>query len=732
MSQYTLSIGAPKDDPDADIYTKMEALDVTRTASSVNSWSASIPYQTDLEDQLLNEIWIYYDDKVIFRGTLESFDVDYDTGTTSIDGRGILSELDRRTDVVTYTDTTVYDALVDWWSNRDWDTLVLPPNRDLFDQRYETTNQLRFLWSWLGDDTTNIAQDNAYVGDDNKLHLTDRNMVLDDTDGGSNANTNQDETIGSTLDTFSSDEIFLLVETEDAVDWINGGMKQMQSTMSDDPIETLTHNVTHNTPQHIHLFRFKFASDHDKYRPFLEIGDYTTAITRCEVFVPDQSGYSTIDSVDLEGTQLDVIQELHDLGGYEFIVDDYTDLNVHSFPVGATAGEPNWQITSADRSLDYTNYANKVTVVGATDGGTTNTATRQNDDEIAEMQSRGVDENGIVEKFEKNPDVVTQSEVDSRAEKLLSESVQERDEKGSLEITPQLVTPGYSYNVSIWNDVYPQSTKVGDNTLYLDGDSYFRTEGPTNYNPTHVTKELLIHPTTLDELDTNEYQTVLYKPSGTGETYIRVYGDGSVGFDNTYTNPSNMARTDPNVIRNNATQRLSIQWGSSTTLRRVLVDGQVEMSTYNHGYPGFKFESDNFYIGADSSGSHGFVGVIDDFRLWTYGNSTYNGPEDFQTKSQIREWMYSDLALTGTDTSKLNMYYRFEDPENGPWEAVGSYQPDNEFVNVDVLEQRGRLDEISYSLGSGDTASLNFDITGRIDTELVSTQKSVKRNRRTL
>lgn len=740
MSGYELSIGGPKDG-DSDVYQNMVDLNITDGASSMGSWTATLPIRGSFSDDLLSKIWVYYDDEIIFRGELESFNVDYDSATTTIEGRGLLVELNRKTKNVTYDDTTVYDAIVEFWDDTDWDALVFPPNRAEKYELHVTEYNHSGMWSWKGDEDESVQQDNVNAVP-NKLAITEPNILVDET-------AHTDASTGSELDCMFSmyhedetDRWSVLIETDEPVSKFDFGMHQQERWSDDGIYEEVWDSVDHKTPQRFHIFHLHFDTEWDMFRPKLQLYDETFDIVRSEVMIPDEDGFYTLENVEIDGTEFEIIQELHDLGSYEFTVNDYENMDIHSFPTGTLNGEPEWRITSSNRSKDLTNYANKVTVHGRTaDDGTTPTATDENADEIQYMDSRGVGDNGVIERFEKNPDISTQQGAESRAERFLSEAVNERDESGSLEIAPQMIAPGYSYNVSAWGDAFPYGSQIGSNSLYFRGpDSPGETHDHIQYgwfNEYHsvgprYTWEFLIHPQDLCRLDNDEYYTIFeFDETDAGIAHVLLYGDGSVGLDHTMSAGDNLTRTDPGVIRGGDTQRLSIQWSENLSdadddrERYVYVDGYLK-DVQSETPPDLDLTYADYYIGADRNGENGFKGGIDDFRLFA--------ADEWKSEDWIRNRAYDDLVETDEDLRGLITYLRFDDHND-----KDSVRNDGAVLNFSseingpqYQEYFGKLDEVQYSLGNGETLSLNFDISGRIDTELVSTQRSARTNRRSL
>lgn len=724
MTQHgtVLTIGGQLGDDSATVYENLDDVQFTDAASSMGSWSATVPSDGEFAHDIFKQIYIYHDGDILFRGELESFDDDYSAGTTTLSGRGALVTLDRVTDTVTYSDTTVYEALRDAWSNTQFDVSVLPPNRELFDKTYPTESDHIQKWSWEGDDDglTQIVTEGASV-ERNRLVIDDPNLLLDDTSGSTQYPSIRPDT--------QVRYFAMLVETASPVSEFKVGMKQMNLSGTQWDI------VSYDTPQRFHVFHFAFTNSDDRYRPMLETTGETLEILRTELMAPDPDGFATIDEVELEGTVFENLQRLHELGAYTFTVRDYETLDIEAVPIGTIAREPDWRVTDATRTLDFTDYANVVTVHGRTrDDGTQATATRKNQSEIDELAARGVGDNGEIQTFEKNPELETQSEVDSRAERLLEESVNERDEAGTLEIAPQYVAPGFTYPVSNWGDAFEYGSQIGTNSLYFDGTSYadYQFTYPSSDEPEGLvwTTEFWIHPDCIASLNADEWVTLFYVANDIDDATIRLHGDGSIDFG-ADVGESYMTRTEPDLIRDGEAQRLSVVWNYET--RRLYVDGdlKLELSSYNpseYSQMWAEIDSATFYIGADKHGNHNYTGGIDDLRFWMD-----TGP---RSGTKIRETYDTDLLETEADLSTMPVYFRFDDMTDPSTFIndgdVAQYNTETTNAGAEYQDAFGQLEEVQYTLGTGDTISLDFDISGRIDTELIKTQRVSRSNRRSL
>ncbi|MWV65899.1 hypothetical protein GRS48_13880 [Halorubrum sp. JWXQ-INN 858] len=723
MSDTVLTIGGELGDNSAMVYQNLDSLQFTDAASSMGSWSATVPFESTFADEIFNDVYIYQGGEILFRGEVESFDTNYSSGTTSVSGRGVLVALDRRTTSVSYSNTTVYDALQDAWANTKYDVNVLPPNRGLMDETHTSQGGLQRLWSAEGDAVVGITQDGVEVTPEGILKFTDTNVVLDDDFGG--------DWMATMLPDEPVDRVGMILETVDPASSMTAGIRSLTEEASAETIERAFDSVSHDTPQRFHIFEFGVDGANDRFRPILENGDELLEVRRSEVFAVDPDGYATIDELELDGTEFEILQELHDTGAYTFSVRDFATLDISAYPVGTLAGQPDWRVVDSTRTLDYTDYANRVTVHGRTRDDGTNTSTETNNAEVSRLEARGVGDNGVIEHFEKNADVETQAEVDSRAERLLGERINEKDESGSLEIAPQHISPGFTYSVSNWGNAFPYGGQIGASSLYFDGDSYVEStfRGDSNLTRTH---EFVIHPQGLLELGDDEYQTLVHFDLGPFSGYhdARLYGDGSVEMGDSA--DVYRTRTESGVVTNDAPQRLSIVFDDPG--RSVYIDGQLAeffprtSDTSGDGYYGritSDIEGEAYWIGADEDENHGFVGGMDDVRLW--GDEAKSGDWVFEHHNE-------DLIEYGADLDSLGAYLRFDDvsdTDSVHIDAAPSWV-ESTLVGGEYQRATGQLEEVQYSLGSGETISLNFDISGRIDTELIRTQRVSRSNRRSL
>lgn len=725
MAPYSITIDVGS--TDSMTYADMADLQITQTASSVDTWSAVLPEVRPFDEYLLSDIQITYGTDVVFQGVLESYDVNYTDGTTEVRGRGPLASLEQEVIARQYSGQSAFQTLNQLWDETTFDALVSPPNSDVRDELYATEGQLRGLWSGSGENE-DVTLHNA------DAHLESHKIVFESPNTTLDENIDYDGFNGANIFTDPIDRFFISVNTADAVEWIKGGMRRVDAQTEGVTDEIVYDTNSYTTGQREHLFEFQFSANGEYFEPILEIGDYTTDVLQCDLIIPDESGFITLDDVELDGTRLDVIEEVHDIAGYEFGIKDYETRDVRSFPKGTIATDQDWTVTSATKQKNIKDYANAVTVHGKRlSDGTLNTASRQNQAEIDRLNALGVGNNGKIESYEKNTKLETQAEVDGRADRLLKESIDEWDEGGSLEIAPQFVSPGYVYNPSPWGDAFPYGGRLGSNSLYFDGTANLdiATDFGGDSQPSW-TFEAEVYPQELHTLGDDQYQTLLCVPdtdtngNPIENFYVRLYGDGSIrcGFSDNDTAPY-YVRSGPDVVDNQTSQRISIQ--NYRGRYRYFVDG-VEViddgpaDNYNP-----TIDPPDFLVGESTVTNTNFVGGINDIRIWLDTDDTLRSP------AKIREFANKDLIASNANITTCEIYLRLNNHTNSTPINDGTDNFETIVNNGAVYQTNfGQLDEVSYSLGSGDTISLDFDISGRLDTELVDIKRRGATTRRSL
>jgi|GEM_PF-2779629 len=162
-----------------------------------------------------------------------------------------------------------------------------------------------------------------------------------------------------------------------------------------------------------------------------------------DLFV-DGDDLAVIDSMTVEQDHLKNLQKLHDYGDHTFVPKhDEDELKAESFRAGTKSATASWTTTNRRRTIDYTDYANKITVKGETQAsGARVEATVSYDAEINSV--------GEVHRTVIDPTLGSHQECVSRARSLLEERVASKEVTGSIQVFPTLVDPGYVYSVSEW------------------------------------------------------------------------------------------------------------------------------------------------------------------------------------------------------------------------------------------------------------------------------------------
>lgn len=164
------------------------------------------------------------------------------------------------------------------------------------------------------------------------------------------------------------------------------------------------------------------------------------------VFDFDGSTRSVIESKEFEGTDLEIAQKLHELAGMRFTVeyDESDPVFIRSYAPGEVQRTQDWDVNDRQRRLDVRDYANRVTVRGRLrDDGTRPIATVDDDN--------GINQYGVVLYDDTDSSLTTLADVKSKARTLLTEKVDQDRLKASFDIAPELVRPGYDYQVT-WPD----------------------------------------------------------------------------------------------------------------------------------------------------------------------------------------------------------------------------------------------------------------------------------------
>lgn len=154
----------------------------------------------------------------------------------------------------------------------------------------------------------------------------------------------------------------------------------------------------------------------------------------------DANDIPVIESETFEGSQLDVAQDLHQRAGMRFTIEHKKDsLPVESFRAGdVTKTLPDLDEKRRTTRSDFSEYFNDVTVRGQRSGGSRLSHNVSDSSEVSSFGRRHFDTT--------DPSLTTLNDLKVAARQLLIEKIRERDKKGTIEIAPQNITPGFSYD----------------------------------------------------------------------------------------------------------------------------------------------------------------------------------------------------------------------------------------------------------------------------------------------
>lgn len=164
-----------------------------------------------------------------------------------------------------------------------------------------------------------------------------------------------------------------------------------------------------------------------------------------------------IEEVELTEDHLTNLQKLHDRANFVYTPDHQSpELKVTSMSRGDVKREASWELdtraestaTNVKHDDDRRNYANIVVGLGSADGGGRIRYDAVNQPEIQRLRDLGCPpEKSCAVKVVSDPDASTMQEVQTMAETELSKAVEERKTKGSIDIIPTWIQPGFAYDV---------------------------------------------------------------------------------------------------------------------------------------------------------------------------------------------------------------------------------------------------------------------------------------------
>lgn len=188
----------------------------------------------------------------------------------------------------------------------------------------------------------------------------------------------------------------------------------------------------------------------------------------------DGDDIPVLNNATIEGSYFDILQELHDRGRMRFWIDHQTGSKpATSAPTGAVTESLDATVLNRTRTASLKDYANHVTVRGQEgDDGTRPSFTASDSSEISTWGQEHLDVTDST--------LTTQTECEARARQLLADRVANRDTTGSIEIVPENLTAGPSYEVT-WSDnttstVAAEEIEYGIRQGDLSGRIHFRID----------------------------------------------------------------------------------------------------------------------------------------------------------------------------------------------------------------------------------------------------------------
>jgi len=326
--------------------------------------------------------------------------------------------------------------------------------------------------------------------------------------------------------------------------------------------------------------------------PTERTGRYDMQELNTVVLIPfKDKGISYLVDRNITGTNLGILKELHNIGSWRFDVTANTTPEVRSFVVGEAKQAGDITIKSESQKVDYSDYANKITVTN----GQLDSATVESQAEI----------NAVGETFHRTfvkPEANSYSELFEKAESILTEKIQNRKEAGSLSAVPTEIDVGYEYQFPQWEDRFSGGTQVENGAAYYNAN---QTEWVTQEVNGAATETIDIDMALevvvwvdLSDLGTDEYTHIV--SSENAHDLLRVYGDGSIGVENPSDEHSEpVSRSASGVVESQTRQRVSVfsyyDFDADTLNGEVYVDGGTfgspdhTFTTSKVGEPGYVY-----------------------------------------------------------------------------------------------------------------------------------------------
>lgn len=196
------------------------------------------------------------------------------------------------------------------------------------------------------------------------------------------------------------------------------------------------------------LARGEVTVDYSGTDAHVAIREFWEDYTEFDATVLDPETTTTIpaDADPYEGTPMQVLQDLHELAGMRFTVQHGVAPNrVESYQAGQLVRQGTWTLKGAesyDSDYDWSGYANFVRVLGGIKADDTRAVGEARDQ--AEIDRLGFETEPWVVR---RPDITSDAACAELAESVLEDRAEANQFSGSIEIWPELILPGYAYEI---------------------------------------------------------------------------------------------------------------------------------------------------------------------------------------------------------------------------------------------------------------------------------------------
>lgn len=222
------------------------------------------------------------------------------------------------------------------------------------------------------------------------------------------------------------------------------------------------------------------APDYSGMTAHVAIRNFWADFTRFDATVIDPVETTTIpsDSDPFTGTPMQILQDLHELAGMRFTVQHTESTSrVESYQAGQLVRQGTWTLKgedSYDSSYDWSGYANFVRVLGGIKSDDTRAVGEAEDtEEIDRLGFRT--EPWVV----RRPDMTSDAACAELAQSILEERADANQFSGSIDIWPELILPGYAYEIPEFDNAIAPIERVTLEESFGDASGSIEINPPT-------------------------------------------------------------------------------------------------------------------------------------------------------------------------------------------------------------------------------------------------------------